>query len=72
MLNYITATNLIDYKDMLINLDHIIRIVPDESNHTLFTDRTGTTFAVYEPIENIAATIRIIQAAQLSQQDRKE
>lgn len=72
MLNYITATNLINYKDMLINLDHIIRIASDESNHTLFTDRTGTTFAVYEPIENIAATIRIIQAAQLSQTDRKE
>lgn len=72
MLNIIKATNLPDYTDIMINLDHIIRIQADSQDHTLFTDITGTTFIVDEPIGNIAATITLIQAAQLGQQGRKE
>ena len=72
MLNFITATDTTNQEDILINLDHIIKIQSDPTGRTLLTDINGNTFNVEEPLGNIAASIRLIQAAQLSQNERKE
>lgn len=72
MLNFITATDTTNQEDIMINLDHIIKIQSDPTGRALFTDINGNTFNVEEPLGNIAASIRLIQAAQLSQNDRKE
>lgn len=72
MLNYITATDSTNQEDILINLDHIIKIQSDPTGRTLFTDINGNAVNVEEPLGNIAASIRLIQAAQLSQNERKD
>lgn len=72
MLNYITATDSTNQEDILINLDNIIKIQSDPTDRVLFTDINGNTFTTEEPLGNIAASIRLIQAAQLSQNDRKD
>ena len=72
MLNFITATDSTNQEDILINLDYIIKIQSDPTGRALFTDINGNTFNVEEPLGNIAASIRLIQAAQLSQNDRKD
>lgn len=72
MLNYITATDSTNQEDILINLDNIIKIQSDPTDRALFTDINGNVFTTEEPLGNIAASIRLIQAAQLSQNDRKD
>ena len=67
MLKFITATDTMTQEDILINLDQIIKIQSDPTGRTLFTDINGNAFNVDEPLGNIAASIRLIQAAQLSQ-----
>ena len=67
MLNIITATDTTNQEDILINLDHIIKIQSDPMGRTQFTDINSNVFTVEEPLGNIATSIRLIQAAQLSQ-----
>ena len=72
MLNFITATDSTNQEDIMVNLDHIIKIQSDPTGRALFTDINNSTFTVEEPLGNIAASIRLIQAAQLSQNERKD
>lgn len=72
MLNFITATDTLTQEDILINLDHIIKIQSDPTGRAFFTDINNNAFTTEEPLGNIAASIRLIQAAQLSQNDRKD
>lgn len=72
MLNFIIATDSTNQEDILLNLDHIIKIQSDPTGRTVFTDINGNAFTVEEPLGNIAASIRLIQAAQLSQNERKD
>ena len=67
MLKFITATDSTNQEDIMINLDQIIKIQSDPTGRALFTDINGYAFTVEEPLGNIAASIRLIQAAQLSQ-----
>ena len=67
MLNYITATDFQSGKDVMINLDHVIKIAVHASGRTEFTDINGSTFLIEEPIENISTAIRLIQATEMYQ-----
>lgn len=71
MLNYITATDFQSGKDIIINLDHIIKIVVHASGRTEFTDINGNTFLIEEPIENIISVVRLIQATEMYQKGQK-
>lgn len=72
MLKFITTTDSTNQEDILINLDHIVKIQSDPTGRALFTDINGNAFTTEEPLGNIAASIRLIQAAQLSQHERKD
>ena len=70
MLNFITATNVITGRDMLINLDNVVRIDSTDSGMTEFTDVHGDAFFTEEPYDNVAATIGLIRAAYMTQHQK--
>lgn len=67
MLNYIIAGRYPDNEDILINLDHIIKITTNEQGQTELTDITGAVTLVETSVPVLYSTIYMIQTAQYNQ-----
>ena len=67
MLNYILAGRYPDNENILINLDHIIKINTNEQGQTELTDITGAVTLVETPVDAIYSTIYLMQTALYNQ-----
>ena len=65
MLNYIIAEDS-NGNDILINLDHIITVRTDTDGKTEMIDRNNKVVHLETPLANIAATIHLIQVAEMN------
>jgi len=67
MLNYILAGRYPDNENILINLDHIIKVDTNEQGQTELTDITGAVTLVETPVDAIYSTIYLMQTALYNQ-----
>ena len=67
MLNFIMAGKYPDNEDILINLDHIIKITTNAQGRTELTDITGAVTLIETSVPALYSTIYLIQTAQYNQ-----